>query len=102
MSTIHRETEAVAARAWAVGRMIYVELTDQRILGFPANRFRRLKAASEQELAEVKLEVGGTALRWESLDESWPAAFSFHQIRADRSRVFWLWLVVSADWAGWW
>jgi hypothetical protein len=69
MSTIHRETEAVAARAWAVGRMIYVELTDQRILGFPANRFRRLKAASEQELAEVKLEVGGTALRWESLDE---------------------------------
>jgi len=69
MSTIHRETEVVAARAWTVGRMIYVELTDQRIVGFPANRFRRLKVASEPELAEVQLEVGGTALRWESLDE---------------------------------
>lgn len=49
--------------------MIYVELTDQRVFGFPANRFRRLKEASEAELAEVRLEVGGTALRWESLDE---------------------------------
>jgi hypothetical protein len=56
-------------KAWAEGRIIYLELTDQRIIGFPANRFRRLKEASEVELAEVRLEVGGTALRWESLDE---------------------------------
>ena len=69
MSTIHQETEAVATRAWIEGRIVYVELTDQRIVGFPANRFRRLKEASEGELAEVRLEVGGTALRWESLDE---------------------------------
>jgi hypothetical protein len=69
MSTIHPETEAVAIRAWTKGRMIFVELTDQRIVGFPANRFRRLREASESELAEVKLEVGGTALRWEGLDE---------------------------------
>lgn len=39
------------------------------IVGFPANRFRRLRDASEPELAEVQLEGGGTALRWESLDE---------------------------------
>jgi hypothetical protein len=69
MSTIHQETEAVATRAWTEGRMVYVELTDQRIVGFPAHRFRRLKEASEVELAKVRLEVGGTALRWESLDE---------------------------------
>jgi hypothetical protein len=49
--------------------MVYVELTDQRVVGFPANRFRRLKEAREAALAEVRLEVGGTALRWESLDE---------------------------------
>jgi len=49
--------------------MVYVELTDQRVVGFPANRFRRLEQASESQLAEVRLEVGGTALRWESLDE---------------------------------
>jgi len=69
MSTIHQETEAVATRAWTEGRMVYVELTDQRVVGFPANRFRRLKEAREAALAEVRLEVGGTALRWESLDE---------------------------------
>jgi hypothetical protein len=69
VSTIHQETEAVATRAWTEGRMVYVELTDQRVVGFPAHRFHRLKKASEAELAEVRLEVSGTALRWESLDE---------------------------------
>jgi hypothetical protein len=49
--------------------MVFVELTDQRNVGFPANRFRRLRDASEPELAEARLEVGGAALRWESLDE---------------------------------
>ena len=65
MQSTHRKTEAVATRAWTEGRMVFVELTDQRIVGFPANRFRRLRDASEPELAEVQLEVGGTALRWE-------------------------------------
>jgi hypothetical protein len=69
MQSTHRKTEAVATRAWTEGRMVFVELTDQRIVGFPANRFRRLRDASEPELAEVQLEVGGTALRWESLDK---------------------------------
>jgi hypothetical protein len=69
MSTIHQETEAMATRVWTEKRMVFVELTDQRIMGFPADRFRRLKDASEAKLAEVRLEVGGTALRWESLDE---------------------------------
>lgn len=69
MSITHQETEAVATRVWTEGRMVYVELTDQRIVGFPANRFLRLRDASELELATVRLEVGGTALRWESLDE---------------------------------
>jgi len=49
--------------------MVYVELTDQPVVGFPAHRFRRLKDASAAHLAQVRLEVGGTALRWESLDE---------------------------------
>jgi len=48
-STIHQETEAVATRAWTEGRIIYLELTDQRIIGFPADRFRRLQQASEAE-----------------------------------------------------
>jgi Protein of unknown function (DUF2442) len=69
MSVAHQKTEAVATRAGTEERTVFVELTDQRIVGFPANRFRRLRDASEPQLAEVRLEVGGTALRWESLVE---------------------------------
>jgi hypothetical protein len=49
--------------------MIYVELTDGRVVGFPASRFRRLDAATDKQLQDVRLEVNGTALRWEDLDE---------------------------------
>jgi Protein of unknown function (DUF2442) len=52
-------------------------------VGFPANRFRRLRDASELELAEVRLEVGGTALRWESLDED----LTFEGVVAGRFQV---------------
>ncbi len=62
-------TEPAAIRAWAEKRMIYVELTDGRIVGFPADRFKRLKSGSDQQLQEVKVELEGHALRWETLDE---------------------------------
>ncbi|MBP7142328.1 MAG: DUF2442 domain-containing protein [Opitutaceae bacterium] len=35
----------------------------------PADRFQRLHTASDEELKKVTLELGGTALRWETLDE---------------------------------
>ena len=73
MSTIpveHRiEVEPTAIRAWAENRMIYIELTDGRIIGFPADRFRILKNATESELKKVTLRLNGYALRWEELDE---------------------------------
>jgi hypothetical protein len=34
-----------------------------------ANRFRILNQASEDQLKEVRIEVGGYAVRWEELDE---------------------------------
>lgn len=49
--------------------MVFVELTDGRIVGFPADRFRRLRSAKTEELQEVSLELDGFALRWEQLDE---------------------------------
>jgi hypothetical protein len=61
--------EPTAMRAWAEGRTIFIELTDGRIIGFPANRFRILKQAKDEQLREVTLRLGGYALRWESLDE---------------------------------
>jgi len=56
-------------RAWSEGRMIYLELTDGRIVGFPADRFRILRAATDEQLEEVTVELNGYALRWEELDE---------------------------------
>jgi hypothetical protein len=63
------EVEPAAIRVWAEGRMIFVELTDGRIIGFPANRFKILKNATDDQLKEVTVRLNGYALRWESLDE---------------------------------
>lgn len=63
------EVEPVAIKAWAEGPMIFMELTDGRIIGFPADRFRRLKNATDKQLQDVTLRLDGYALRWESLDE---------------------------------
>lgn len=73
MSTTTREpsveAEAVATRVWVEGRTIYMELVDGRIFGFPADRFKILKSASDEQLKAVKLELNGFALRWDELDE---------------------------------
>jgi len=69
MSSSKIEGESVAVRAWTEDRTVYIELTDGRIFGFPADRYRLLHAATDAQLAQVKLEVRGTALRWDELDE---------------------------------
>ena len=69
MDTLLSEIEPVALKAWAEKQMIFLELTDGRIFGFPADRFPILSRASDEQLKEVQLEVGGHALRWEELDE---------------------------------
>ena len=61
--------EPAAIKAWAEGRMIYIELTDSRIIGFPADRFKLLSKATDDQLKEVEIRLNGFALRWESLDE---------------------------------
>jgi hypothetical protein len=62
-------TEPVAIRAWTEARMVFLELTDGRVVGFPASRFCRLRDAATEQLAKVSLELNGYALRWEELDE---------------------------------
>jgi len=61
--------EPSAISAWAENRTIFIELTDGRIIGFPADRFKILSKANEEQLKEVTLRLNGFALRWESLDE---------------------------------
>jgi hypothetical protein len=60
---------ARAVRAWVQGRKVWIELEDGRELGFPADKYRRLREASDELLAKVRLEARGKALRWEELDE---------------------------------
>jgi hypothetical protein len=61
--------ESLALRAWVDGRMVFLELHDGRIIGFPAERYRRLRDATDAQLRAVSLELGGAALRWEEIDE---------------------------------
>ncbi len=69
LDTQSSEIEPVALKAWAEKRMIFLELTDGKIFGFPSDRFLILSRAPDEQLKEVQLEVGGHALRWEELDE---------------------------------
>ena len=68
---VEKETavEPAAIRAWAEGRRVFVELTDGRIVGFPADRFRLLKSATDEQINKVQVRLNGYALRWEDLDE---------------------------------
>jgi hypothetical protein len=62
-------TSATALRCWVERRRVWLELADQRQVSFPAEKFPRLAAATDSQLREVMLRVGGRALRWEALDE---------------------------------
>jgi hypothetical protein len=63
------EVEPAAIRVWVEKRIVFLELVDGRIVGFPADRFRILSKASDAELQGVQLELNGSALRCEQLDE---------------------------------
>ena len=61
--------EPAAINAWSEGKTILIELTDGRTISFPADRFKILAKAAEEELKEVTIRLNGVALRWENLDE---------------------------------
>ena len=69
MNSMAIEAEPCALRAWTEKRMVFLELTDGRIVGFPADRFRLLRGATDEQLRAVSIELNGYALRWDELDE---------------------------------
>ena len=69
MNSTEDRTEPVATRVWVDERMVFVELTDGRQVGFPADRFRILSHATNEQLQRVQLRLDGYALRWDELDE---------------------------------
>lgn len=66
-SSSQRDPRAI--RVWTSERTVFLELTDGRQIGFPADRFILLRAATNEQLAAVQLRLNGAALRWEALDE---------------------------------
>ncbi len=56
-------------RAWRERGMVWIELEDGRQVGVPTTKFPRLRSASDHDLAKVRVEARGKALRWEELDE---------------------------------
>lgn len=66
---IESPTSTTAVRCWIEGRRVWLELSDQRMLSFPAAKFPLLANATQEALAQVSLRLQGRALRWESLDE---------------------------------
>jgi hypothetical protein len=64
-----KTVEPAAIRTWAEKRTIFIELTDGRIIGFPADRFKILSKATDEQLKKVTIRLNGFALRWKSLDE---------------------------------
>lgn len=55
--------EPIALNAWSIGRTIFIELTDGRNISFPADRFKILSKADDEQLKEVSVRLNGYALR---------------------------------------
>jgi hypothetical protein len=50
-------------------RMIHLMLLDGSTHAFPADYYPLLAQATNTQLKKVKMRLGGSALRWEALDE---------------------------------
>lgn len=59
-----------AVGAWVRGRAVLVLLDDGRVKAFAADKYSRLRAATDAQLAAVRLRSrAGSTLRWDDLDE---------------------------------
>lgn len=63
------QVEPVAVKVWVKNRQVFIELHDDRTISFPARKFSRLKNASDELLAKVRVRAQGSALRWDDLYE---------------------------------
>jgi putative addiction module CopG family antidote len=61
--------ESRGAAVWIENGWVCIRLEDDREIRFPAEKNRRLRAATRAQLANVELICGGTGLHWPDLDE---------------------------------
>lgn len=61
--------DIIATRASVRNGQVMLGLLDGSTHSFPVHFYPRLSTATADQLADLKLRVGGRALRWEALDE---------------------------------
>ena len=70
MNTIaSNKPELIAAEVAVRDSQVFLRLLDGSTHSFPIQYYPRLVKATEGDLAQVRLRVGGRALRWDALDE---------------------------------
>jgi hypothetical protein len=70
MNTISsNKPEMIAAEVTVRDSQVWLRLLDGSTHSFPIHYYPRLVNASAEDLAQVRLRVGGRALRWDALDE---------------------------------
>jgi hypothetical protein len=61
--------DIIASEVMARDGQVFLKLRDGSTHSFPVGFYPRLARATPDQLASVRLRVGGRALRWEDLDE---------------------------------
>jgi len=62
--------QGIPGGRWFLQKMLEIrEVSLIFLIGFPAERFKLLAKATDEQLKEVSVRLDGYALRWESLDE---------------------------------
>jgi len=68
-TTASNKSELIASEVTVREGQVFLRLLDGSTHSFPIHYYPRLVHASTEELAQVRLRVGGRALRWDALDE---------------------------------
>ena len=63
------EPNACAVAAFAEQGQVCLRLSDGREVRFPADKYRRLRMATPEQLAKIEIICNGTGLHWPDLDE---------------------------------
>jgi hypothetical protein len=70
MDTAETITPPLAAlHCWIQGRRIYLKISDQRSVSFPASKYDSLANASQSDLERIHLGNDGRTVQWETLGE---------------------------------
>jgi hypothetical protein len=70
MATSETVTPPLAAlHCWIQGRRIYLRISDQRSVSFPASKYDSLANASQSDLEKIHLCNAGRTVQWETLGE---------------------------------